>query len=276
MFPEREPWARENLIKLTEIPAPPFMEEARGRAFADMLRAAGADSVWIDEVGNVLARRRGKSSKKTVVLEAHLDTVFPEGTDVEVKPRGDTLYAPGIGDDTRGLAMVLNVLDVMEKTGLETDADVLFVGTVGEEGLGDLRGVKKLFDTPGLKDRLLHRHRRFGVHQHHPPRAGFAPVPGDVQGAGRALVGLVWLGQSPRSVGAGDLLLHPGGRQVYAQRCANYLQRGHRGRRYFRECHSFRIVHAGRYALRKPRATGRASTSFSRPPCSALCAKRTP
>ncbi|WP_373511400.1 M20/M25/M40 family metallo-hydrolase [Persicitalea sp.] len=151
MFPEREAWTRQNLITLTEIPAPPFMEEKRGRAYADMLRAAGADSVWIDEVGNVLAKRRGKSGKKTVVLEAHLDTVFPEETDVKIKMRGDTLYAPGVGDDTRGLAMVLTILDVMEKTGVETDADVLFIGTVGEEGLGDLRGVKKLFATPGLK-----------------------------------------------------------------------------------------------------------------------------
>ena len=151
MFPEREAWTRQNLITLTEISAPPFMEEVRGRAYADMLRQAGADSVWIDEVGNVLAKRRGKSSQKIVVLEAHLDTVFPEETDVKIKMRGDTLYAPGVGDDTRGLAMVLTILDVMEKTGVETDADVLFIGTVGEEGLGDLRGVKKLFDTPGLK-----------------------------------------------------------------------------------------------------------------------------
>ncbi len=151
MFPKREAWTRQNLITLTEIPAPPFMEEVRGRAYANMLRQAGADSVWIDEVGNVLAKRRGKSGKKTVVLEAHLDTVFPKETDVKIKMRGDTLYAPGVGDDTRGLAMVLTILDVMEKTGVETDADVLFIGTVGEEGLGDLRGVKKLFNTPGLK-----------------------------------------------------------------------------------------------------------------------------
>ncbi len=151
MFPEREAWTRQNLITLTEIPAPPFMEEVRARAYADMLRKAGADSVWIDEAGNVLAKRHGKSGKKTVVLEAHLDTVFPEETDVKIKMRGDTLYAPGVGDDTRGLAMVLTILDVMEKTGVETDADVLFIGTVGEEGLGDLRGVKKLFSTPSLK-----------------------------------------------------------------------------------------------------------------------------
>ncbi len=151
LMEEQEPWTVKNLRTLTEIPAPPFMEQERGRAYAGMLRTAGADSIWTDEVGNVLALRRGRSRKKTVVLEAHLDTVFPEGTDVKIRQKGDTLYAPGIGDDTRGLAMVLTILDVMEKTSLETEADVLFIGTVGEEGLGDLRGVKKLFNTPGLK-----------------------------------------------------------------------------------------------------------------------------
>lgn len=110
-----------------------------------MLKQAGADTVWTDEVGNVLARRKGRSGKKTIVLEAHLDTVFPEETDVKVKQKGDTLYAPGIGDDTRGLALVLTVLKTLVKNNIQTDADVLFIGTVGEEGLGDLRGVKHLF-----------------------------------------------------------------------------------------------------------------------------------
>lgn len=151
LFEQSEPQTTKNLIYLTEIPAPPFMEEKRGQAYAQMLRTAGADSVWMDEVGNVIALRKGKKRGKTVVLEAHLDTVFPIETDVKVKYRGDTLAAPGIGDDTRGLAMVLTVLEVMEKTGIETESDVLFIGTVGEEGLGDLRGVKKLFNTPGLK-----------------------------------------------------------------------------------------------------------------------------
>ncbi|MBC3540605.1 M20/M25/M40 family metallo-hydrolase [Rufibacter sediminis] len=146
-----EPQTHQDLITLTEIPAPPFKEEVRGRKYAEMLRAAGADSVWTDEVGNVLARRKGKNGTKTVVMEAHLDTVFPEGTDVKVKQKGDTLYAPGIADDTRGLAMVLSVLKTLEKTGLETEADVLFIGTVGEEGLGDLRGVKHLFSEKGPK-----------------------------------------------------------------------------------------------------------------------------
>ncbi len=136
-------------IHLNEIPAPPFGEEARAREFARMLEAVGVDSVWIDAVGNVLALRRGTKGDRTVALDAHLDTVFPEGTEVKVKINGDTLFAPGIGDDTRGLAMVLAVLRAMNETGLETEADLLFVGSVGEEGLGDLRGVKALFGTDG-------------------------------------------------------------------------------------------------------------------------------
>jgi len=90
----------QNLVTLTQIPAPPFKEEQRGQKFKEMLETIGVDSIWIDKAGNVIALRRGKSGKKTVVIEGHLDTVFPEGTDVTVKHRGDTLYAPGIGDDT--------------------------------------------------------------------------------------------------------------------------------------------------------------------------------
>jgi acetylornithine deacetylase/succinyl-diaminopimelate desuccinylase-like protein len=141
--------ARRELITLTEIPAPPFAEEARARAFADMLRAAGADSVWVDSIGNVLALRKGTGIPRTVALAGHLDTVFPEGTDVTVKVRGDTLFAPGIGDDTRGLIVVLHVLRALQEAGIRTDADLLFIGTVGEEGLGDLRGVKHLFREGG-------------------------------------------------------------------------------------------------------------------------------
>lgn len=139
-------------IMLTEIAAPPFGEEPRARTYADMLREAGADSVWIDQVGNVIALRRGRTAGQTLALAGHLDTVFPEGTDVTVQQRGDTLFAPGIGDDTRGLMVVLTVLRALEAAEIETDADVLFVGTVGEEGLGDLRGVKQLFgeDGPGI------------------------------------------------------------------------------------------------------------------------------
>jgi tripeptide aminopeptidase len=136
-----------DLIRLTEIPAPPFMESERAAAFAAMLRSAGADSVWIDGAGNVLALRRGLRGDRTVALDGHLDTVFPPDVDVTVRLRGDTLFAPGIGDDTRGLIVVRNVLRAMVDAGLRTRADLLFIGSVGEEGLGDLRGVKHLFEA---------------------------------------------------------------------------------------------------------------------------------
>jgi acetylornithine deacetylase/succinyl-diaminopimelate desuccinylase-like protein len=142
-----------DLVELTEIPAPPFMEEVRARDFLERLRALGVDSAWVDDEGNVLALRRGSGGGTgegpVLALTGHLDTVFPEGTDVTVTVRGDTLYAPGIADDTRGLATLLAVLRVMNEAGIRTVADVLFVGTVGEEGLGDLRGVKHLFREGG-------------------------------------------------------------------------------------------------------------------------------
>src|SRR5690606_15348582 len=118
--------ARTELISLTQIPAPPFNETARGQAFADLLRAAGADSVHIDSIGNVIALRRGTARERTVALSGHLDTVFPEGTDVTVRMRGDTLFAPGIGDDTRGLILVLHVLRAMSNADIRTNADILF------------------------------------------------------------------------------------------------------------------------------------------------------
>ena len=140
-----------NLITLTEIPAPPFMEEARAEKFKEMLEGAGADSVWIDEVGNVIGLREGTVGNRNVVLDAHLDTVFPPETDVTVKIKGDTLFAPGIGDDTRGLSMVIAILHALNTAQIRTDANLLFVGTVGEEGLGDLRGVKHLFNESDIK-----------------------------------------------------------------------------------------------------------------------------
>ena len=139
--------ALRELIMLTQIAAPPFKEAERARKYAELLRAAGADSVAIDEVGNVVAVRRGTQRGRVVALAGHLDTVFPEGTDVRVKQRGDTLFAPGVGDDTRGLIALLQVLRALVHANLRTTADLWFVGTVGEEGLGDLRGVKHLFEA---------------------------------------------------------------------------------------------------------------------------------
>lgn len=148
---ELEPETEADLIYLTEIPAPPFLESKRAKAFKELLKKAGIDNVWIDEVGNVIGLLKGAEGNKVVVLDAHLDTVFPEETDVTVQRKGDTLVAPGIGDDTRGLAMVIAVLKAIKKSGIKSKSDILFIGSVGEEGLGDLRGVKHLFKDNKLK-----------------------------------------------------------------------------------------------------------------------------
>ncbi len=140
-----EPRSHRDLVELTEIPAPPFKEDRRAARFAELLREAGLADVGIDEVGNAIGRRPGTSGERTIAYSAHLDTVFPEGTDVTVRFDGDRLNAPGIGDNTRGLVVVLGVLRALEHAGIRTEADLLFIGNVGEEGLGDLRGVKHLF-----------------------------------------------------------------------------------------------------------------------------------
>ena len=109
------------------------------------LGEAGLTDVWIDEVGNAIGRRPGRSGNRVIAYSAHLDTVFPEGTDVTVRFDDQKMFAPGIGDNTRGLVSILATLRAMEHANIETEADILFVGNVGEEGLGDLRGVKHLF-----------------------------------------------------------------------------------------------------------------------------------
>jgi tripeptide aminopeptidase len=142
------------LIQLTEIPAPPFGEKARGEAFARLLKDAGLENVETDPEGNVIGLRRGKGKGPLLAVAAHLDTVFPEGTDVRVKRSGTRLIAPGIGDDTRGLAFVLAFARAIRDAKLETESDLLIIGNVGEEGQGDLRGVRYLFNKGPWKDKI--------------------------------------------------------------------------------------------------------------------------
>lgn len=146
-----------DIVTLTEIPAPPFKEEARAKAYLEMLRAHGLTNVEMDAEGNVMGVRPGTVTKGKgpfVVIAAHLDTVFPEGTDVKVKREGTKLMAPGIGDDTRSLATLLAYLRALDAAGIKTKADILFVGNVGEEGPGDLRGTRFLFNKGPYKGRI--------------------------------------------------------------------------------------------------------------------------
>jgi acetylornithine deacetylase/succinyl-diaminopimelate desuccinylase-like protein len=142
-----------DIVAITQIAAPPFKEDARARAFAEMLRERGLDPS-IDEAGNVLALRKGTQAGPVVVVSAHLDTVFPEGTDVTVKREGTKLMAPGVGDDSAGLATLLALIDAMNAAKVQTRSDILFVGTVGEEGRGDLRGVRQLFTKGAYKGKI--------------------------------------------------------------------------------------------------------------------------
>lgn len=145
------------LIALTEIPSPPFKEARRAKTYLEMLRQAGLSDVEMDQEGNVMGLRKGSgTSGRTgmVAVAAHLDTVFPDGTDVTVKHVGNKLLAPGVGDNTRGAALMLAVVRAMNAAKFETGKDLLFVGNVGEEGEGDLRGVKFLLQKGKYKDRV--------------------------------------------------------------------------------------------------------------------------
>jgi tripeptide aminopeptidase len=148
-----EPQIIEEQIRLCEIPAPPFKEQKRAEAYKATFESLGLKNVRIDAVGNVLGERPGASPHPHVVISAHLDTVFPEGTAVETTRSGNTIKGPGIADDCRGLAVLIGVIRAMNEGGLQTPGSITFVGTVGEEGLGDLRGVKHLFNQE-LKGRI--------------------------------------------------------------------------------------------------------------------------
>lgn len=142
-----------NQIKLTELEAPPFKEGKFGKTqlFKKLMEGYGLDSVEIDSIGNVIGIRKGTKRDKVIMIAGHLDTVFPEGTDVEVSISNDTIYAPGISDDGRGITAVLTLARIFHELNVKTEDDILFVGDVGEEGPGDLRGMKYLFREGGPK-----------------------------------------------------------------------------------------------------------------------------
>ncbi len=135
-------------IALTETASAPFGEEKRAQLFARMLEDCGVPNVARDAIGNVIGRIKGKAGGPVLVLAAHLDTVFAEGTDTRVRQEGTIYHAPGISDDAAGLACVLQTARCLVSIREKLLGDVVVVGTLGEEGNGDLRGVKALFAAP--------------------------------------------------------------------------------------------------------------------------------
>jgi len=142
------------IIQITEIDAPPFKEEKRAKAFAEMMRQSGLTDVVIDAEGNAIGRRKGTGTGPLIAIAAHLDTVFPEGTNVKVRREGTKLYAPGVGDDARGLAVLLAIIRAMDTAQIQTASDILFIGNVGEEGAGDLRGMRYLFQKGPYRNQI--------------------------------------------------------------------------------------------------------------------------
>ena len=193
----------DDLRMLTQIEAPPFKEQRRAEAFLARLNALGLDA-RIDAEGNVIALRRGSGGGPKLLIAAHLDTVFPAGTDVTVKERDGKLYAPGIADDTRGLAVLLSWLKVLQDQRVQTVGDLLIAANVGEEELGNLRGIKRIFADHADIDGMVglepapdgaitvlgtgsHRHevtfKGPGGHSY----IAFGQVPSAIHGLGRAI-----------------------------------------------------------------------------------------
>jgi acetylornithine deacetylase/succinyl-diaminopimelate desuccinylase-like protein len=140
-----EPKFIEEQVRVCEIPAPPFKEGQRAQELKRLFENLHLQNVRIDKAGNVIGTRPGAAARPNLVFTAHLDTVFPEGTNVKVTREGNLLKGPGIGDDCRGLAVMLATIQALNDAKVQTPGTITFVADVGEEGLGDLRGTKNLF-----------------------------------------------------------------------------------------------------------------------------------
>ena len=136
----------ENQIELCKIEAPTFHEEKKAARYAEMYKELGLENVHIDRHGNVEGLRPGKGGGKKVLMEGHMDTVFPIGTNPQPRKEGTRVYAPGIVDDTRGMVVPLSVIRALDAAGIQTKGDLVFVGTVEEEGIGSFGGMLKWLD----------------------------------------------------------------------------------------------------------------------------------
>jgi len=142
-------------VEVARIPAPPFGESARAAWLAERFRDLALDDVRTDDVGNVFGVSPGYG-KRYVALSAHIDTVFPAGTPLNIKQQGSRLYGPGVSDNGAGLIALLAMAGVLRAVRLRHAMPFVFIGNVGEEGEGDLRGMRHIFTTPRWKDAIAY------------------------------------------------------------------------------------------------------------------------
>ena len=247
--------------RITEIPAPPYKERQRAEYFLKRLLELGFKDASIDAEGNVIALRRGSGGgRPKLVVSAHLDTVFPEGTDVTVKEKDGVILAPGIGDDSRGLAALLSMIKSLNANAIATVGDLMFVGTVGEEELGNLRGVRALFRDHADIDGFISIdglgvtkvvNQATGSHRYEmtfkgPGGHSFQEfgLPSAIHAMGRAIAKISEL-QTPF-------------------RSQDHLHRRHRERRNFRQRHRGGSENGGRHALEFDRGIAQARGSPAR------------
>jgi tripeptide aminopeptidase len=145
-FAKNSSWINDQQARLTEIPAPSFQEEKRALAVKALLAAQGL-SVQTDKIGNVIGELRGTNDQEAVLLAAHLDTVFPAGTDVKVRLDGERMIAPGISDNGTGLVSLIAIARALHEAKIQPRRTILFAANVGEEGEGNLRGMRALVDA---------------------------------------------------------------------------------------------------------------------------------
>ena len=154
-FRLQEPQLAHWQMEMARIPAPPFGETARGEWLAERFREVGLDDVRIDDVGNVFGTHPG-FGKRHVALSAHIDTVFPANTPLNIRQQGSRIYGPGVSDNGAGVAAMLGIAALLRSVRLRHAMPFVFIGNVGEEGEGDLRGMRHIFSTPRWKDSIAY------------------------------------------------------------------------------------------------------------------------
>ncbi len=154
-FRVQEPQLAQWQQEMARIPAPPFGESARAAWLAERFREVGLDDVRIDDVGNVFGTHPG-FGRRYVALSAHIDTVFPPNTPLNIRQQGSRIYGPGVSDNGAGVVAMLGIAALMRAVRIRHALPFVFIGNVGEEGEGDLRGMRHIFSTPRWKDSIAY------------------------------------------------------------------------------------------------------------------------